>query len=323
MSRLQLCLTIFALFFTLSLALPISAPSSPLSPREGHTNPDHPLWGCSFEGNFDLYGLGIRLGVYLQLLSTVLANSFLPDSVSEDARNTNTIIMIAVFAGMATATFQGNMNSVEIFVMIMLLTAFLFGDFTPAHISAIVLFEDGGERRKIIGCRRSGDKLDEGGETERDGKKRYFAAIARSLFGTASAVFTFWYWLDGRHRFLRNGIVDQPGCEPIIFLQTQVVLDGYGPMMYIVIAAATAVWEVVFMLWWVVILAPGTLRLVYDVISIAGLAIVTGRLRRFREIRVKIAQWYLSFARLDPRTLKMFERVRMSRKTEYKLMRFR
>ncbi len=33
------------------------------------------------------------------------------------------------------------MNRVEIFVMIVLLTAFLVGDFTLAHISAIFLFE--------------------------------------------------------------------------------------------------------------------------------------------------------------------------------------
>jgi hypothetical protein len=49
--------------------------------------------------------------------------------------------MIAIFSGIATAMFQGNMNRVEIFVMIVLLTAFLVGDFTLAHISAIFLFE--------------------------------------------------------------------------------------------------------------------------------------------------------------------------------------
>jgi hypothetical protein len=309
------------LLITLSLALPLPQ-STPLSPR---TDPKHPNWGCTFQGNSDLYGLGIRLGVYLQLLATVLANSFLPDSIREDAQNTNSIIMIAVFAGMATATLQGNMNSVEIFVMSMLLSAFLFSDFTPAHISAIVLFEDGGEGKMQCQRRIPRDKLtfSEEERMERDGKKRYFAAIARSIFGTASAVFNFWYWFDGRNRFLKNGIVGQPNCEPTIFLDTQIVLDGYQPMAYIIVAVVNVVWEVVFMVWWVVILAPGTFRLLTDVVSTSMLAIFTGRLRRFRELRVKTARWYISFARLDPRTLKMFEKFRMSKKTEYRFKRYR
>jgi hypothetical protein len=84
------------------------------------------------------------------------------------------------------------MNAVEIFVMSTLLSAFPFGDFTPAHISAIVLFEDGAEGKIQCHRRIPRDKLDlfEKERRERDSKKRHFATIARSIFSTASAVFT-------------------------------------------------------------------------------------------------------------------------------------
>ena len=81
-------------------ALPLDSPlisrrqsqtQSQSSSQETHKGP-HPNWGCPFPGNSDLYGLGIRLGVYLQLLSTLLANALLSDALREDARNTNAII---------------------------------------------------------------------------------------------------------------------------------------------------------------------------------------------------------------------------------------
>ena len=77
------------------------------------------------------------------------------------------------------------------------------------------------------------------------------------------------------------------------------------------------------MLWWVFILAPGTMRLVWDVLKILGVAFLMGRWRRLSEIRVKISKWYMEFARLDPRTMEKFERFQMSKKTEYRVMHIR
>jgi|SRR6266536_1330977 len=127
MTTSRTLLVILSLYLTFSLASPIS-PSTiqndrNLSPRGD--SEEHPNWGCPFAGNSDLYGLGIRLGVYLQLFSTLLANAFLSRSLREDAHNTNAIIMIALFAGMANATIRGQLNAVEIFVMSTLLTTFL------------------------------------------------------------------------------------------------------------------------------------------------------------------------------------------------------
>ena len=38
---------------------------------------------CSFVGSPDLYGLGIRLGVYFQLFATLFANAFLDEAVGD------------------------------------------------------------------------------------------------------------------------------------------------------------------------------------------------------------------------------------------------
>jgi hypothetical protein len=60
---------------------------------------------CSFVGNPDLYGLGIRLGVYFQLFATLFANAFLDEAVG-DALDTNFIFLFALFVALARATIN-------------------------------------------------------------------------------------------------------------------------------------------------------------------------------------------------------------------------
>jgi hypothetical protein len=59
-------------------------------PLANHTEPDYKLLrrdNCGFKGNPDLYGLGIQLGVYFQLLSSWLANYYHPE-ILKDAWDT-------------------------------------------------------------------------------------------------------------------------------------------------------------------------------------------------------------------------------------------
>jgi hypothetical protein len=314
MASLSRYFSVLLSFLTVAQASPVSAQSS-LNLILARGEPGHPNWGCAFSGNSDLYGLGIRLGIYLQLFSTLLANDLLTVEVQEDAKTTNAIIMIAVFAGMASATWQANMNSVEIFVMSILLSAFLFGDFSPPHIGRFTLLEGDGETlmRGLNGFKKAEQQEKEGSET-----KRYFATIARSCFGTAKAVFDMWYWLYGRNVLLRNSI-ESTVCEPLVFLNTQILLSGYQPIPYIILAVISATYEVTFMAWWLFILLPGTFRLVYEVITICFLALFTYRPSRLGELREKTAHWYLGFARLRPKELRMFDRVRMSKETQKKV----
>jgi hypothetical protein len=77
------------------------------------------------------------------------------------------------------------------------------------------------------------------------------------------------------------------------------------------------------MVWWVATLRPGTMRLLYDILSISTVSLYTGQVEDMGKIRAKIVQWYLGFVRLDPRTLKMFDRIRIGKKRQAKFMRFR
>lgn len=43
--------------------------------------------GCAFSGNFDLYGLGIRLGVYFQCASALVIYGWYPEGKDELAEN--------------------------------------------------------------------------------------------------------------------------------------------------------------------------------------------------------------------------------------------
>src|SRR5579871_5463152 len=80
---------------------------------------------CMLNGNSDLYGLGIRLGVYFQLISTLLANHFLPDALRE-AWDANTIFLVSIFIAMIKTSV--NVNSLaapEAFIMLQMLFAYL------------------------------------------------------------------------------------------------------------------------------------------------------------------------------------------------------
>ena len=78
-----------------------------------------------FEGNADLYGRGIRTGIYLQWISSLLTSLLLPTG-SSDYLDTNSIFLFAVFIATATATYRnGGLHPAEAFIMLQLCFGFL------------------------------------------------------------------------------------------------------------------------------------------------------------------------------------------------------
>jgi hypothetical protein len=73
--------------------------------------------GWTFIGNSDLYGLGIRIGIYLQWISGLLANSFLADSV-QDLLATNTIFLIALFTALAIISAEDIVLAAEVTILL-------------------------------------------------------------------------------------------------------------------------------------------------------------------------------------------------------------
>lgn len=84
------------------------------------------------EGNADLYSLGIRLGVYFQIVSTLLANHLLPNGIS-NAWDTNSIFLLVDFAAVVRATIGRAIQYIEVFVMLQLMLAFLLSVVTTHY----------------------------------------------------------------------------------------------------------------------------------------------------------------------------------------------
>lgn len=81
---------------------------------------------CSpIEGNADFYGLGIRIGIYLQWITALLANLFSKESIDGNLE-TNTIFLLALFVAVAVATAQTTVQSAEMIVLLQLAFGFVF-----------------------------------------------------------------------------------------------------------------------------------------------------------------------------------------------------
>lgn len=96
---------------------PISANVSALSPRQG------PCPGI--EGNSDFYGLGIRIGVYLQWFSSWISNSINPFGAASN-HDANTIFLVAILIATTVALAQGEIQPVETYIMLLLSSGFVF-----------------------------------------------------------------------------------------------------------------------------------------------------------------------------------------------------
>lgn len=66
-------------------------------------SPSHLSGTCGFVGNGDLYGVGVRLGLYLQWAATIGANTFLPQEAS-NMRTINGCFQLALLIGLLYTT---------------------------------------------------------------------------------------------------------------------------------------------------------------------------------------------------------------------------
>ncbi|MCJ1264462.1 Mucin-2 [Lobaria immixta] len=78
---------------------------------------------CGFDGNPDIYGAGIRIGYYTQILSIWIANYFVL-SESKSLRSVNILFMLALFIGTAWQSRRpSRIYAIEAFLLIQLLCA--------------------------------------------------------------------------------------------------------------------------------------------------------------------------------------------------------
>lgn len=78
---------------------------------------------CTFDGNSDMYGLGIRVGFYLQWFGAIFASFLAPNEV-EGARFALATFNAATFLALVIQTAQNSLRPVEVYLIVLLTFGF-------------------------------------------------------------------------------------------------------------------------------------------------------------------------------------------------------
>jgi hypothetical protein len=119
-----------------------------------------------FPGNSDIYGIGVRIGLYSQWLATLLITLFNPEE-EETVRIVNMTINISIFLGIAVQS-TNELNPVEPIIVLFLMCGSLSsltgnGMYNFSHVSGVI----------------------------------------RVLFYTALSAYGVWYWFGGIDQMIR------------------------------------------------------------------------------------------------------------------------
>jgi len=181
-----------ALLFWTSSEAPVSL-SAPGFPKQLYEAPSE----CGFDGNPDFYGLGIRLGIYLQWISSFLANTLFKDVIA-GTLETNFIFLLAVFIALADSTKARTIQSAEVIVLLHLCFGFILSILT------------------VWGHRTKSNHTN---ETPTRSLAGSFTRLG--LIATISA-YSIWFWFRGIE------ILASPPCPAYTFIFS--MQDARGPL---------------------------------------------------------------------------------------------
>lgn len=153
---------------------------------------------CGFPGDADSYGLGVRLGAYIQWVTSVIAYNIY-DSESASMRGVNTCFQAAVFIGLVIVTAQRTeLYAVEAFILLL----FCVGGFCCALPRPYR------------------------GHSELQGLARFrpssIGDLVRSILGAATCAYGVWFIFDGADRMINTE------CNSPIFVFARVSLYGWA-----------------------------------------------------------------------------------------------
>ena len=190
-----------------------------------------PTTSCILNGNPDLYGLGIRLGVYFQLISTLLANHFLPDALRE-AWDSNTIFLISIFiAIIKSSVHANNLTAPEAFVMLQMLFAFLIAVYHVGASVKWVLFDPTNQvlYSTVDSSLRWTDVASELAQAHADISR--LGTFLRQCLTLAISAYNVWFWFPG------SGFLDfgRP-CQSEMFLFSRLDLHGNAKIFFQVLS---------------------------------------------------------------------------------------
>ncbi|KAH8820627.1 hypothetical protein F5884DRAFT_826984 [Xylogone sp. PMI_703] len=198
---------------SLSRAVPTSQPTSITQKRDA---------SCGFEGNPDLYGLGIRLGVYMQWASALVICNFNPEGRSELANAylafiTAVSLAVLIITARADPTYAAE---------IMVLTYIIFGG-----VYTIM----------GVGMRKS--------MRARLPKVNKFQAVTLFLVLAGAAIYCSWFWLHGLFKDF-----EETPCGTFGFLFSKVSLYNLSVTRFFAFVSISAALGYSWGLW--VILSP-------------------------------------------------------------------
>ena len=183
-----MCLSVFLL--TMRASLPDSTKFVPRAlPPE-----------CGFAGTSDLYGLGIRSGIYLQWFTGLIANCYQADSVVGQL-DTNTIFLLALFAALANVTAKGSIQAAEVIILLQFCFGFLL---TVLSIWGM----------RVKATYKSQHRF------EKSPYFSYLGSSIRSCLASAICFYTAWFWFHGVDKLSRHP------CHPVTFLFAPVSAFG-------------------------------------------------------------------------------------------------
>ncbi|KAG4436666.1 hypothetical protein IFR05_007845 [Cadophora sp. M221] len=159
---------------------------------------------CSFSGNADMYGLGIRLGFYLQWYGTILATWVARHEVT-GMRLYSFFFVVAMFLALIIQTNRNNLRPVEIYI-ILLLTFGGYLHFVPLYVW-----------RLLVGCDPDLDPT----RHPRVGVGKIFSRLNFSLLVTV-CIFQLWFWIG------KVPPLGHEGCTEFGFLFARVRLNQRG-----------------------------------------------------------------------------------------------
>ncbi|TVY73587.1 hypothetical protein LSUE1_G006853, partial [Lachnellula suecica] len=159
---------------------------------------------CSFAGNADMYGLGIRIGFYCQWYSTILAVWIAPKEVPS-LRLSNSLFVAATFLALIIQTAKENLRPVEIYIILLL----TFGGYL--YLVPLYIW------RLLTGC------------TPRWDPSRYLRVKTGTVFSALNfallisvSLFQIWFWFA---KARRSGLET---CRPYGFFFWKFHLDARG-----------------------------------------------------------------------------------------------
>ncbi|RPA82562.1 hypothetical protein BJ508DRAFT_361050 [Ascobolus immersus RN42] len=168
---------------------------------------------CTFEGDNDLYGIGVRIGFYAQLLATQISFTFTSDSTSADSANIwfQLALSITLTYNAATST---SIHPIESHIVSLLLSSLLFTGFSKLFIDLAKSWSEAA-RGKPIRAFVSGTML---------------SILVKLGLMLWVHVYAAWFWWSGMDEMFGNVVPDGTECgrvSKIAFFFAKVEIDGW------------------------------------------------------------------------------------------------